>query len=243
MNCRLRDHIAWYVDEELGPAAQQEFSAHLSTCSECPSAIGEQMELKKALRVAGGVYAAPPELHSAVYRQLHPQPSVNPWWKWAAAPTSALLLGLIGFLLSSRSHLDPMMTALVDQHTTMLASEHPVDVVSDNRHNVKPWFQGRLPFTFNMPNVVGSPFTLVGAKVAYVAQNPSAELLYTVGQHKISVFILQASKAEGKSGSGRDRPFTVDKWSEGGLQCYLITDASQQEVRKLVLMFREANRS
>jgi anti-sigma factor RsiW len=243
VNCQERIKVALHVDDELDPTAEQEFSIHLRTCQECPAAVGEQMELKKALRVAGRSYSAPPELHAAVYRSIHPHQSVSPWWKWAMAALSVFLLGVIGILSFLKPQRDPMMTAVVDQHTTMLASEHPVDVISDNRHNVKPWFQGQLPFTFNMPDVTGSPFTLIGGKRVYIEQNPGASLLYTYGQHKISVFVLQASNGKGRSGSSRDLSFTVDSWSEGGLQFYVVTDASQEEVRKLVSMFLEANRS
>jgi anti-sigma factor RsiW len=228
VNCQERIKVALLVDDELDSAAEQEFSTHLRMCHECPAAVSEQMELKKALRVAGRSYSAPPELHAAVYRAIHPQQSMSPWWKWALAPLSVLLLGGIVLLSFPRPQRDPMMTALVDQHTTILASEHPVDVISDNRHNVKPWFQGKLPFTFNMPDVAGSPFTLIGGKVAYIEQHPSAELLYTVGQHEISVFIVQARNGKGTSGSSDNLSFTVDSWSQGGLQFYLVTDASQE---------------
>jgi anti-sigma factor RsiW len=243
VNCQERIKVALHVDDELDPAAEQEFSTHLRTCPECPAAVSEQMKLKKALRVAGRSYSAPPELHAAVYRAIHRQKSASPWWKWALAPLSVLLLGGIVLLSFPGPQRDPMMTALVDQHTTTLASEHPVDVISDNSHNVKPWFQYKLPFTFNMPDVTGSPFTLIGGKTVYIKQNPSASLLYSYGQHRISVFVLQAGNGKGRSGSSRDLSFTVDSWSQGGLQFYLVTDASQEAAGKLVSMFRDANRS
>jgi anti-sigma factor RsiW len=243
MNCQWREKIPLYVDDELDPKAQQEFSTHLGTCPECPAAVTEQMELKRAVRIAGRKYSAPPELHAAVYRSIHKQHSVSPWWKWIMVPVSLVLLGIIGFLSFPRQQRDPMMAALVDQHTTMLASEHPVDVVSDNRHNVKPWFQGRLPFTFNMPEVAGTPFSLIGGKTVYIGQSPGAELVYMAGQHKVSVFILQARNQEGKPGLNRDLSFNVNSWRQDGLQFYLVTDASQDEAGKLVSMFRDANHS
>ena len=66
MSCQQREKVVLYLDDELEPAAQQEFSSHLNTCQECPGALSEQMELKKALRIAGRRYSAPPELHAAV---------------------------------------------------------------------------------------------------------------------------------------------------------------------------------
>lgn len=247
MSCEWREKAALYVDDELDPTAQKDFSAHLNSCPECPTAVAEQMELKRALRVAGRSFTAPPELHAAVYRAIHPHKSVSPLWKWALAPVSVLLLGIIGFLMYPRPAADPMLARVVDQHVTNLASSNPVDVISSDRHTVKPWYQGKLPFTFNLPELAGSPFQLAGGKVVYAGQQPGAQLWYEAGPHKISVFIFQARHPNERPASerpvpNRDLSFNVNRWTQGGLEYYLVTDASPDEAGKLVSMFQEANR-
>jgi len=242
MSCPWRDKVAQYVDNELDAAAQQQFSAHLGDCRECTAAVNEQMELKKALRLAGHNFSAPPELHASVYRMIHPPKAVSPWWKWVMAPVCVILVGVIGYLEFPRSHPDPMMARLVDQHVTNLASANPVDVISQDIHTVKPWFQGKLPFTFNLPELAGSDFKLDGAKVAYAEQRPGAELWYEAGLHKISVFIFQARGTEDKTVASHDLSFNVTRWRQGGLEYYLVTDASQDEAGKLVQLFKSANR-
>ena len=242
MSCQWREKVALYVDDELDASAQQEFAAHLATCAECPAAVSDQMALKKALRVAGTKFAAPPELRSAIYDSIHPSKGVSPWWKWALAPICALLLGAVGWLLVPKARpADTMIAGLVDQHITTLASAHPVDVENSNRHIVKPWFAGKLPFTFTPPELAGSPFVLVGGKVVYSGQNPGAELYYTAGLHKISVFIFQA-RSDQEGSMGKNLSFNVDHWTQGGLQYYLITDANKDEAGKLQTMFQDANR-
>jgi anti-sigma factor RsiW len=242
MSCQWQEKVALYVDDELDPAAQKEFSNHLSGCLECTAALSEQLQFKKALRVAGRSFTAPPELHAAVYRTVHPNKGVSPWWKWALAPLSVLLLGIVGFLLIPKSQGNPMLAALVDTHITALASEHPVDVISSDRHTVKPWYAGRLSFTFTPPELAGTSFTLIGGKLVYAGQNPGAELLYTAGLHKISVFVFAARTPSEKLVSTRERSFNVKQWTQGGLDYYLVTDASSDEAGKLVGMFQEANR-
>jgi anti-sigma factor (TIGR02949 family) len=245
MSCEWRDKVALYVDDELDQAAQKEFAAHLAACPECPTAVEAQMELKKALRVAGRSFSAPPELHASVYRSLHPRQSVSPWWKWVMAPLCLLFLGTVAFLMYPKAPgVDPMIASLVDSHITALASEHPVDVVNSDRHIVKPWFQGKLPFTFTPPEVKGTPFNLIGGKLVYIGQRPGAELLYQTGQHKISIFIFQA-RTRGNSAPvwDHDVSFTASSWTAGGRDCYLVSDASKDEASQLVTMFQEANRS
>jgi hypothetical protein len=92
MSCKWQDKIALYVYDDLYPAAQKDFAAHLATCPECPAAVEAQMELKKALRIAGRNFSAPPELHAAIYRSLRPRQNVSAWWKLVLSPICVLLL-------------------------------------------------------------------------------------------------------------------------------------------------------
>ena len=240
--CEWRNKIGTYVDGELEPAAEQAFAGHLQSCADCASAVLEQQELKKAVRIAGKKFSAPPELHAAVFRQVRRQEGVSPWWKWGLAPVTLALLVALTFALWPREKEDPMIAGLVDQHVTTLASVNQVDVISQDRHTVKPWFQGRLSFTFNLPELANSPYALAGGKMAYIQQNPGAELLYQVGQHKITVYIFKADGVEHKA-SGRAVTFNVKSWREGNLQFYMVTDASDYEASRLMTMFQEANRS
>ena len=243
MMCDWQEKVVLYVDDELDPAAQQDVTGHLLACTDCSTAMIQQMELKKAIRVAGKRFSAPPELHAAVLRELRPPERPARSWKWSFAFAFAVLVATIAVLIYPHSKPDAVIAMLVDHHITALASEHPVDVISDNRHNVKPWFQGKLPFTFNMPELTGSPFTPIGGKMVYAGQSPGAELLCEVRNHKISIFIFQTHDADSKAVSSRDLSFTVNSWAQGGLQYYMVTDASQEEAGKLVTMFQEANRT
>ncbi|HEX7285970.1 MAG TPA: zf-HC2 domain-containing protein [Candidatus Angelobacter sp.] len=245
MSCEWREKIGPYADDELAPAARQEFSAHLAECSECTAALAEQLALKKAVRTAASKFAAPPELHAAIYRQLHPEKQSASWWRWTAMAAGLAAVVLAVFLVFPRSVEDKTMVAgLVDQHLMTLASVNPVDVQSPDTHKIRPWFQNRVPFTFFLPNVEGSSFSLVGAKQVFVQQKPGAQIFYTAGGHKVSVFIFQASDNARSSPSWkRERSFNSCSWREGGLEFHMITDASQDEAYRLAEMFEQVNHS
>ena len=76
---------------------------------------------------------------------------------------------------------------MADLHVSDLASANPYDVVSSDRHTVKPWFQGKIPFAFNLPEFAGTEFTLLGGRLVYLHQQPAAQLVVGVGKHRISV--------------------------------------------------------
>lgn len=244
MNCDWREKVASYVDDELDATAQQDAAKHLAGCSECTAAVAEHLALKKAVRVAANKFVAPPELHASIYRELHPHARVSPWWKWGMSAVSMVLVAALGAALWPKGPVkDPMVAGLIDQHVIALSSSNPVDVASGIGHTVKPWFQGKLPFTFNLPEVAGTQFTLIGGKVAYAQQAPGAELLYQVGQHKVSVFIFQAVDNKEKPPVKTSAlSFNSTSWQQGGLRYYMLTD-SHDEADPLVGKFIEANKN
>jgi anti-sigma factor RsiW len=245
MNCEQKTKTGTYVDGEMDTAAQQAFAGHLETCSECSAAVVEQQELKKAVRVAGKKFTAPPELYAAARKQMAASKGgARSWWKPALIAACLLLIAALGLAWYSGARGSERTVAqLVDQHITMLASANPVDVISSDKHVVKPWYQGKLAFTFNPPELTpDSPFKLLGGRLVYVQRAPGAELVYQVRQHKISVFIFQERDVHG-TGSSADLAFTAIGWQQGGLQYYAITDATKDDVEKLRSLFEEANRS
>jgi len=242
-NCEWRNKIGLYVDGELEPAAEQAFTGHLQGCAECSAAVLEQQELKKAVRVAAKRFTAPPELYASVRRQIHPKESARPWLKWSAVLASMALLAVLSFAWLFRPAAPSATVAqLIDQHVIMLASVNPYDVISQDPHTVKPWFQGKVPFTFNPGVPADSPFKLLGGKLVYAQRSPGAELVYQVRQHKISVFIFQARDVHGHA-TGSNLAFTVNGWQQGGLQYYLVTDAAREDADQLRALLEDANRS
>lgn len=243
-NCEWREKIGLYVDGELEPNQEQAVAGHLQSCADCSSAVLEQQALKKAIRVAGKRFTAPPELYASVHRQMAPKRSAGLWLRWSAIAASTVLLAVVSFAWLSRSSASgATVDQLIDQHVIMLASANPYDVISEDRHTVKPWFQGKLPFTFNLPELAAdSPFKLKGGKLVYAQHSPGAELVYQVRQHKISVFIFQSRNVRGESSSG-NQTFVVNGWQQGGLQYYIVTDAAREDADRLRTLLEDANRS
>lgn len=243
-NCEWREKIGLYVDGELEPAAERTVASHLQSCADCSAASLELQELKKSVRVAGKRKTAPAELYTTVRKQMVTKASVGRLWQWSTIAASFALFVALGFVSYSRSHAaNTTVAQLIDQHVTMLASANPVDIVSSNKHVVKPWYQGKLPFTFNPPELAAdSPFTLIGGRLVYAQHSPGAELVYQVRQHKISVFIFQARDVHDDSSSA-DQSFVVNGWQQGGLQYYVVTDAAREDADRLRALLQEANRS
>jgi anti-sigma factor RsiW len=113
---------------------------------------------------------------------------------WAALAAAILLAAS---LLTWRQlyPTNTLAAELLDQHLATLSSAATPQVISTDRHTVKPWFQGRLPFSFNLPDASALPpdTTLKGADLAYLNNQPAALLLFTIHKHQVSVFLTQRS--------------------------------------------------
>jgi len=107
---------------------------------------------------------------------------------------------------------------------------------------VKPWFQGKVPFTFNLPELQNTDFTLLGGRVAYLGQTSGAHLIFQVRQHEISVFIFPEPAGtwnfRNESKVERKQTFNVEEWNQDGLRYTVFGDASPEDIQKLSALLK-----
>jgi anti-sigma factor RsiW len=241
MACQLwSEKVDTYLDGELSADEERALREHLHGCAACSSDGLARLQAKRALQSAGHRFVPDSAFRARVQRSLRASRSARSRWQWlpALAIGAALALLVFGSLTISRdrSREQHLIGELADLHVSTLASSSPVDVVSTDRHTVKPWFEGRIPFTFNLPELEGSPFVLVGGRVSYLNQSPGAELIFRLRQHQISVFIFQERVAEGihaKETASTELSFGIRSWTRRGLRYFVIGDASSEDLDKL----------
>jgi anti-sigma factor RsiW len=230
-----------YLDGELSTSEMRDMDAHLRSCPSCAADVLSQVQIKRALHSAGKRYSANPEFRERIRKSIAMKPRRSPMRMWLGATAAVALLFVAGLVTFSvrQEHLQrqQVFSELADLHVATLASANPVDVISTDRHTVKPWFQGKIPFTFNLPELQNSEFTLLGARVTYLGQAPGAELIYQIRNHQISVFIFP-DRAVGRelgssSKSEKELSFNIESWSQDGLRYFVIGDASSNDIRKL----------
>ena len=240
-----------YVDAELPPEEMQAMSAHLESCASCSADALRRTRLKRAVRIAGSRYTASADFRRRVSEQIAPSRSSR-FRLWAPAFALIAAALVVAFLAATSwvrgGERRQLMAQVADLHVTTLASSNPVDVVSSDRHTVKPWFQGKLPFTFNVPEFAGTEFTLVGGRVVYFNHQPGAELLVDLRKHHMSVFIFQDSGGLRRVLGSNARwatpaSFTTVSWSEGGLRYFVVGDAGREDIARVTELMKTANGS
>jgi anti-sigma factor RsiW len=253
------DKLATYLDGELPPEEMKALDAHVRSCAGCAADVLSNVQLKRAVQSAGKRYTPSAEFrtrvqqrvqgsHSPAFLGAKATTSVWSYWLTSATAIALLLIASVAAAYFGQRRLEREKTfsELADLHVATLASANPVDVVSTDRHTVKPWFQGKIPFSFNLPELQNSEFSLAGGRVTYLGQAPGAHLIYQIRKHQISVFIFQDRDLSGlssDSGVRRRSSFEVDTWTRDGLRYFVVGDASADDIRDLANRLKAAGSS
>jgi len=243
-----RGKLDAYLDGELDPGEARTLGTHLQGCAACAADALERVQMKRAVHMAGNRYAATSALRSRIAKSIATKPrreSRGLWWILAVPAVLILILSVMVNLYVGRdaTRRQRFYSELADLHVAALASTTPVDIVSSDRHTVKPWFQGKIPFSFNLPELQGTEFTLLGGRVTYLAQTPGAHLIYQIRRHEVSVFIFQdrgEETASPASGPMHTLSFNVENWTQNGLRYFVVGDVGADDIQALSKLLRDA---
>jgi len=252
MICNVwRGKLDAYVDNEASQEERASLDAHLRTCPSCAADALVRLQMKRMTKAAAAAqYSPSPQFRLRLEKSLQAGRRPNwafAWMRLAAAAVVLLLLVASVALWTRHSAREQVLAELLDLHVATLASANPVDVISTDRHTVKPWFQGKLPFTFNLPELQNSSFKLVGGKVMYLKHSAGAQLLFEIRNHRLSVFVLQDQPGMDPLAMGvsatRELAFNLETWSDGGLRYVVVGDTSAADIHELSELLRAAARS
>jgi len=251
------------ADGELTPDQRAAVDKHLAECRSCTSSALFQSLLKSATNKAGQRYNPPAQfLERLALRagdEIAPSRSaqfrITPWSMRGLAFASflvafalLLVIGSMAFVQRSsyRAAIDSsryagLVTEACDQHIATLASNLPPQVISSDRHTVKPWFQGKLPFSFNLPENLPDDTKLEGANLTYLGSQPAALLLYSIGKHRVSIFVRQRTSTGIPDGFSREHDgFRVIGFSTGELEAVAVSDVDPIRLSALVGMIEQS---
>lgn len=237
-----------YLDSELPSEEMHIFDAHVRSCASCAAEALEKLQIKRNIQTAGRRFAPSAEFRRRMERMIEKKPARTvQGFGWMMATAMIAILAVCGLIIARvdrihSRHGQQVYGELVDLHVATLASLSPVDIVSTDRHTVKPWFQGRIPFTFDLPELQNSEFSLLGGRMTYLEQTPGAQLIYKIRKHEISVFIFQEGQLHHPPEEGSDTmknlSFNMDTWSQGGLRYCIVGDVSASDIRELARLLQ-----
>jgi anti-sigma factor RsiW len=243
-----RAQLDAYLDGELPADQMRALDAHLRSCPACAADALSRVQFKRAVKTAGARFTPSPEFRDRILKKVASRPRRSWTFTWALAGAFALLLvaGLLTAYQQRQSLREQQFAGeIADLHVSTLASPNPVDVVSTDRHTVKPWFQGKIPFTFNLPDLQNTDFTLLGGRVTYLGQVPGAHLIYQIRKHQISVFLFPEDLValHNTPRDAKERSFNLHTFTQDGLRYVVFGDVARDDIDKLSAMLQAAAHS
>ncbi len=224
------------LDGELDAAGSAELASHLAACEACHAWRGRLETLSARLHEMPR-HEVPAGLREAV-TALRPRRR-SLWqrhgWTHAGAFGAGLAVAAsVAALLLPRAGPAPG-SDLVDAHVRALQPGHLIDVPSSDRHTVKPWFNGRIGISPDVPDLASQGFPLLGGRMDYIGGRPAAVLVYGRRKHMIDVFVQGGTVAAAMRASDG---YHVAQWTSGGLSYRAVSDLNKAELSEFATLMR-----
>jgi anti-sigma factor RsiW len=243
MICReAQELIHAFVDGELDLVRNLEMERHLRECAACAGAHEKIQRLRSAVTENAPYFRSPAGFESRLRSQLRAAaktkldtPRLLGRWQWAGIAAAVLIAVLSVTVMTSRHTGDELAQEVAASHVRSLMAAHLTDVLSSDRHTVKPWFNGKLDFSPPVGDFPGRGFALIGGRLDYLANRPVAALVYQRRKHVINLFVWPAhgefdSAVQQTSHQG----YHLLHWTKSGMTYWAASDLNPAELQELV---------
>jgi anti-sigma factor RsiW len=230
-----------HLDGELDVARDFELTKHIEGCADCTREFEAMRALRSRLRSGEFHFATPEDLEHRIRRAIAHAPNAPRERRVrrilsAAAPLAiaAILLILFVPMLLQPALSDRIADEVVASHVRSLMGSHLTDVVSTDKHTVKPWFAGKLDFSPIVVDFASDGFKLVGGRLDYIDDRPVAAVVYQHGRHLINLFMWPAG-TEGRTPRISELTrmgYNVVHFRKDAMECWLVSDMQASELER-----------
>ncbi|MFL9869044.1 anti-sigma factor [Paraburkholderia fungorum] len=155
---------------------------------------------------------------------------------WLVALVVALGAVAVGVTMNAHRPVEagPFADELVESHVRAQMSGHDIDVISTDRHTVKPWFNGRIDYSPPVEDLAANGFPLEGGRLDYIGHQRVAVLVYRYQKHIIDVYVFPEARstdagreaATGPSMAQTREGYSLAHWNAQGMTWWAVTDAA-----------------
>ncbi|MGD0866411.1 MAG: anti-sigma factor [Rhizomicrobium sp.] len=250
MSCSEALRVQEYFDGELDAGTAAEVERHLETCAECAALLKDLEMTRAALRESGPYYRASDELRASIADALDdesgerpaPRPArVGKGFLWGALSGggATALAAAFAVLLFLPAAPNLLVDDLTNAHLRSMMSDHLIDVVSSDRHTVKPWFAGHTDVSPPAVDFAKEGYALIGGRADYIDGHRAAVVVYRHGKHVINVFAWIAGDEHFPTEALRNG-YNLVFWKSGNIAYCAVSDTGLEEIATLTHLIQNA---
>jgi anti-sigma factor RsiW len=252
MDCaKARTVIECYADGELDAVTSATIEKHLEQCARCQSALERLNSLSILIKEAAPYRSAPDRLSRAINARVRganaaPSRAGTGWSHWwqpvALVAVTAVVTWIAALELKPPATKHLVVAEVISSHARAKLTGHVADVVSSERHTVKPWLSSRLDFSPPVIDLTSAGFPLVGGRLDYLDHRPVAVAVYRRRQHVIDLFIWPETEARlaAITQTSSERGYQIVQWTDRGMTFWAISDLNALELKTFSEMFSRA---
>jgi anti-sigma factor RsiW len=254
VQCAEHLRVQAAFDDELDAVSALAVERHVEHCAECRALMDDLKDTRERMRRDLPYLAAPAELRAALARALDTEAAAEvrrarppdawrgrPFWLGTLAGAGAALALSLAVVLLAPLLLSGLPDRLIVAHLQSLKPGELTQVVSTDRHTVKPWFAGRVDVSPVVADFSAQGYRLVGGRVDSLDGQRAAVLVYLHGAHVINVFAFMPPHA-GLPAQVSRRGYHIGCWRGGDLGYCAVSDAGWEELATLQDLLEELAR-
>jgi anti-sigma factor (TIGR02949 family) len=263
VQCAESLRVQAYFDREVDAVSAAEIERHVEHCGACRELLQDLEKVRSALRSGISYTAAPPALRAQILQALDSvtdaatndavrsatpvkrRPAWQPRGYGGRGFKIAAFSGISGAALAAAMAflfvlpaLSPLSNEIVSAHVRSLMPAHLIDVVSTDKHTVKPWFAGHADVSPAVADFEAQGYRLIGGRADYIDHQRSAVVVYQHGAHVINVFTWAANGTRLPNNTTRSG-YHLAYWQQGDIQYCAVSDTGWDELLGLVRLLRE----
>ena len=237
-------------DGELDAAQSAALIGHRLGCAYCQDAWETLQESRREIRHHATYHPASTMLKDRLAKELAmaglnvtagpapvppAQAAFRRWWRSLFGFGLGAAVAASAMLLSFQPPAGDTADLILASHIRSLQPGHLVDIASNNQHNVRPWFDGKLDFAPPVKNLSDQGFPLAGGRLDYLRDRGVAALVYQAGLHTINLLIWPSPD------NAQTAPHLIDKggyvlihWQDKGMTIWAISDLNPAELQRFV---------
>jgi anti-sigma factor RsiW len=204
MRCAESLRAQAYFDRELYSPGAAEIERHVQHCGKCCMLLLDLKQLRTALRRELTYGSLPPALEVRMARALNQESTfritpvnrrglrawrARPFWQGAFTGIGGMAVAAsLAFLVVAQPLSSSLPRDLLSAHARSLMPGHLIDVVSTDKHTVKPWFSSHADVSPAVADFALQDYKLIGGRADYFYHQRVAVVVYQRGSHIINVF-------------------------------------------------------